>query len=207
MLAGWALVRQLLGDEFRDENGRRMSGISAIKNWTWIRIGQQLKFWVRQGTKTALTQEILKLVEPEMASATEILSQAGVQLQGEDEDLVDSDEDTEREEDELDYLKIWDTGQGRKRTAKEVANDDNERAARRYMARQWIKKSEERKTQRLRAIGGKKKATRQEKRNIRAAEMRKRIQRVRDQARRREEEREEEEGQHRHQGGGGGGGP
>ena len=111
MLAGWALIRQMLGDEFRDENGRRMSGTSAIKNWMWIRIGQQLKFWVKQGTKTALTQEILKLAEPEMASATEILSQAGVQLQGEDEDLVDSDDDTEREEDELDYLKIWDTGQ------------------------------------------------------------------------------------------------
>ena len=140
LAAGWDVARRLLGDDHRDDAGRRMASATAITKWSWVQIGQQLRKWTGGASnRRLLVLALLQLPDKTRDSMAQTLRDAGVRLHDNGEDSEDeTDDEEEKEEDELHYLRRWEHGGGQKRTAREVANDEHETAANRLMARRWM---------------------------------------------------------------------
>merc|ERR1712023_392457 len=48
LLSGWAAAKRLMGEDYRNEYGRRMAATTTVSRWPWVRIGQQLKTWMTE---------------------------------------------------------------------------------------------------------------------------------------------------------------
>ena len=149
LLDGWAAVRRLLGEDYRNEFGRKMAATATASKWTWVRLGQQLKQWTTAAEKEQMTATVLRDHDRHHEDWERVL-RAGVKLAGDETldegewDSEDSDSASEAGDevidmtDDITYLRQWDADGDRKRSAKEVACDDTETEEARQQARDWM---------------------------------------------------------------------
>ena len=158
LLRGWQAAKTILGDEYRNEAGRKMQSTISLTRWHWVRLGRHLKQWMTPDAKAAIVTELVD--KPgEYDEELESLTRAGIQLEHTTnkeggcaayDELSDTDAEDSEEDGIIDLTKgtprTWDSGDGRKRTAKEVANDPTESRENRNRARVWIEENAKRAT-------------------------------------------------------------
>ena len=152
LMAAWQAAKDILGDDYRNERGRRMGETMAMKGWSWVRVGQHLRKWMTPDTKARALENVLDDYDRHEANWM-ALEAAGVKLDrlttDEDEQYSDDDDsaDSESEEeiidlvDDITHMRKWDEGGSRKRTAREVADDEDETVENRDAARAWIREN------------------------------------------------------------------
>ena len=150
LIDGWQAATAILGKDYRNEAGRRMESINGIKHWHWVRLGRHLRKWMTPTAKSIITHNLIEehgVYDDELAS----LARAGIVLEdmtdkydecGGRDDVSDTEDDDSEEDGIIDLTRgnprTWDSGAGRKRTAKEVASDETESRENRDKARAWI---------------------------------------------------------------------
>ena len=148
LLDGWQAAKRILGDDYRSDAGRKMGQASGMMSWSWVRIGQRLREWMTTAAKEEIMKRIIEDEETHGDDGTALM-EAGIQLhteqelgdEGESDAEDDSDEDEEEAVDltkDITYLRTWEDGGARKRTAKEVAYDENETEENRQRAMEWL---------------------------------------------------------------------
>lgn len=134
-----------------------MESINSIKHWHWVRLGRHLRKWMTPEAKSLITHNLIEehgVYDDELAS----LARAGIVLEdvtdkhdecGDRGDVSDTEDDDSEEDGIIDLTRgnprTWDGDGGRKRTAKEVANDVSESRENRNRARVWMEDNAKRK--------------------------------------------------------------
>ena len=133
-LVVWEAVKCLLGDDFRDAEGRMLPPDRQVLGWSWVKIGQEARRWMTPEAKSVATERVLDDVAT--SEDVEALEQVGIRLW----DMKGSDDTTTGGGGSAagPQKRPWDDDSGQMRTAKEVSNDPQATEQQRQAARDWL---------------------------------------------------------------------
>ena len=134
-----------------------MEATSTVRKWPWVKLGKHLRTWMDEETKEAILCAVLDADDGELEEDLEAIEQAGVRLitsaekydecegRRDDSDVSDDEDGVTDLTDDISHLRSWDGDGARKRSAREVAADDEESEENREKAARWLRENGKRK--------------------------------------------------------------